>query len=400
MLTVISRQEALTLIKEKFSHLVPRCECVPLEETPGRILFEDVLSKESIPCFDRSTVDGYAVMAEDTFGSSQSIPAQLTLKGEIFMGEQSDEEIGFGECIKISTGGMLPKNADAVVMVEHTDTDFDGLCLCFKAVSKYENVTRMGDDVKAGDTVAEKGTVISPRHIGVLSSVGCAAVPCVKRPVVGIVSTGDEVVPIEEKLTPGKVRDINSHILSALVKQWGCYVKLYGIIPDQREMLEKTVSSAAEDCDVVLISGGSSAGAKDMTVKIIDSLGETYFHGLAMKPGKPTILGNINGKAVFGLPGHPVAAYFVATALVKPVCENLLGVTVEQKKIKTLLLSNISSNHGREEIVCVKLTESGAVPVYGKSGVVSQLCRSDGYVIIDRNLEGLKKGAQVEVILF
>lgn len=400
MLSVISRQEALDVVKERFSHLIAQTEYVALEESVGRVLAEDISSDENIPTFDRSTVDGYAVMAEDTFGSGESMPAQLTVAGEILMGEDTCLKLCEGQCIKISTGGMLPEGADAVVMVENTDTGFDGLCLCFKAVSKYENVTRLGDDVKKGSTVACKGTLISSRHIGVLSGIGCTLVPVMKRPVVGVISTGDEVVPIEEKLSPGKVRDINSHILASLVRQWGCEIKQYGIIPDNRQTITDTVKKAADCCDIVLISGGSSAGSKDMTVQIIDALGETYFHGLAMKPGKPTILGKVNGKAVFGLPGHPVAAYFVAVSLVKPLCENMLSVLIPQGRVKTVIQSNISSNHGREEMVCVKLCAEGAVPVYGKSGVVSQLSASDGYIIIERNLEGLKKGDEVEVILF
>ena len=400
MLTVISRQEALAIIKEKFSFLEPIKEYVPLDEAVGRILYEDVKSRENIPCFNRSTVDGYAVIAADTFGCSQSIPSELSVVGEILMGEQSDAAISEGECMKISTGGMLPKNADAVVMVENTDTSFEGICLIYKASSVYENVTKIGDDVKKDERVLQKGIGVSSRHIGVLSGIGTVQVPCVNRPVVGIISTGDEVVPAEKQLAPGKVRDINSHILSALMKELGCEVIQYGIVKDCRENLLETTKTAVKSCDIILLSGGSSAGNKDMTIQIIETLGEAYFHGIAMKPGKPTIFGKIDGKAVFGLPGHPAAAYFVALALVKPLCERLLGVKIPERKQSAVLESNISSNHGREEIVCVRFTETGVLPVYAKSGVVSQLSQSDGYIVIERNIEGLKKGDEVEVILF
>lgn len=400
MLKVVSTEKALEIIKESFSHLKTQAETVALGEGLGRTLSEDILSEENIPAFNRSTVDGFAVRAKDTYGSSESVPAQLEITGEILMGEKADADISEGECIRISTGGMLPENADSVVMVEHTDCTFPPVCLILKTVSPFENVTKKGDDTKEGDIVFPKGKVVSSREVGVLASLGKSSVPVSSKPRVGIISTGDEIVSINSDVPFGKIRDINTHILSSLVSELGCISTQYGIIRDSYDDIYNAVKKAVSENDIVLISGGSSAGARDMTAEIIGTLGELYLHGIAMKPGKPTILGKIDGKAVFGLPGHPAAAYFVTLRLVKPLIDSMLGRKEENKTVAGKLTQNISSNHGREELLCVKLTADGVTPVFGKSGIISLLSGSDGYIIIDRNREGLKQGDEVQVILW
>lgn len=400
MLKVVSTQKALEIIENRFSGFKAQSETVSLYDSVGRILFSDVLSRENIPAFDRSTVDGFAVKASDTFGSSESIPSQFNIIGEIPMGEKADAEIGEGECVKISTGGMLPKGADSVVMVEHTDTAFTDFCLVFKSVSPFENVTKKGDDIKENVLIFEKGRIITSREVGVLACLGISKVHVAKRPKVGIISTGDEIVPIDGETAFGKIRDINSHILSSLMKELGCDITQYGIVKDDYNEIDSAVKKAVCENDIVLISGGSSAGARDMTADIISSSGELYLHGIAMKPGKPTIVGKIDGKAVFGLPGHPTAAYFVALRLVKPLIDMMLCRNKTERIIKGKLMQNISSNHGREELVCVKINDNGIQPIFGKSGVVSLLSQSDGYVIIERNREGMKQGDEVQVILF
>lgn len=400
MLKVVSSGEALDIIKEKFFSAECEAEKVSLYASLGRVVAEDILSRENIPAFNRSTVDGYAVKASDTYGSGESIPAQLDIIGEILMGESADTTVRDGQCIKISTGGMLPEGADSVVMVEHTDNSFDSLCLIYKTVSPFENVTRKGDDIKKGDIVLKKGTLITSRETGVLASLGINEVSVTVKPRVGIISTGDEIVPLENKITLGKIRDINTHILSALMREKGCECTEYGIIKDKYEDICKAVVNAVSENDIVLISGGSSAGTRDMTADIIASLGEVYAHGIAIKPGKPTIIGKIDGKAVFGLPGHPAASYFVCLRFIVPLVDSLLYRKINERTVKANILQNISSNHGREEIVCVKLNDGGAEPVFGKSGVISLLSESDGYIIIDRNREGLRSGEKVEIHLF
>ncbi|MBR6567156.1 MAG: molybdopterin molybdenumtransferase MoeA [Clostridia bacterium] len=400
MLKVVSSEEAFEIINNNLDLYECNSERVSLYDSLGRVLSEDIISGESIPPFNRSTVDGYAVRSSDTYGCGESMPAQLDIIGEILMGENADKPIKDGQCIKISTGGMLPAGADSVVMVEHTDCSFDSLCLAYKAVSPFENVTRKGDDIKVGDTVLRKGTVITSREIGILASLGVSEVSACIKPRVGIISTGDEIVPIDGEASPGKIRDINSHILSALMREKGCECKQYGIVKDDYDEIYAAVVKAVEENDIVLISGGSSAGTRDMTAQIIGSLGEVYAHGIAVKPGKPTIIGKIDGKAVFGLPGHPAASYFVCLRFIVPLVKRLLGCIEDNIRVKSNILQNISSNHGREEIVCVRITDRGAEPVFGKSGVISLLSESDGYIIIDRNREGLKSGETVEIHLF
>lgn len=400
MLKVVSVQTALEIIKDNFSDISIPTETVSLEESLGRVLADDIISSENIPAFDRSTVDGYALIASDTYGSSESIPSQLDIVGEILMGQEATINIASGQCVKISTGGMLPVGADSVVMVENTDNSFGDMCLVYKSVSPNENVNRKGDDIKDGSPVFTKGRTITSREIGVLSALGISTVKVFSKPKVGIISTGDEIVPIDSQLSFGKIRDINSHILSCLMRENGCEATLYGIVKDEYNEIISAMKKAVSENNIVLISGGSSAGARDMTVDIISSLGEVYLHGIAMKPGKPTIVGKIDGKAVFGLPGHPTAGYFVTLRLVKSLVDMMLCRNDNIRKIKAKMLCNISSNHGREEILCIKLTEDGAKPLYGKSGVISLLSESDGYIIIDRNCEGLKAGDETEIFLF
>lgn len=400
MLKVVSVQTALEIIKESFSDIPVLKESVSLENALGRVISEDIISKESIPAFDRSTVDGYALKAADTYGSGESIPAQLDIIGEILMGEKAEGKIKEGQCIKISTGGMLPEGADSVVMAENTDNSFGDICLVYKSVSPFENVNRKGDDIKEESLVFSKGRKITSKEIGVLAALGINNIKAFRRPEVGIISTGDEIISVDAPLSFGKIRDINSHILSALMIENGCKCTSYGIVRDEYNEILSVMKKAVNENDIVLISGGSSAGARDMTVDIISKLGEVYLHGIAMKPGKPTIVGKIDGKAVFGLPGHPTAGYFVALRLVKTLVDMMLCRKDSTRKIKAKMLCSISSNHGREEILCVKLTDEGAMPVYGKSGVISLLAESDGYIIIDRNCEGLKENDEAEIYLF
>lgn len=398
MLNVITVEDAIRILKENFREY-GQSETVLLDEAYGRITAEDILSGEEVPSFSRSTMDGYALKAADTYGSGESMPAMLDIKGEILMGEPAEIALKSGECVKISTGGMLPDGANAVIPVENTDED-NGVCLAYKSVSPYENVTKTGDDIRTGECVVRKGTALYPAHIGLLASVGKAEIKVKKQPLVGIISTGNEIIEINEELTAGKIREVNSHQLSALCRSYGCKTKLYGTVKDEYGVILSAVEKAVHECDIVLISGGSSAGAKDMTVNVIEKIGTVFAHGLAMKPGKPTIIGKADGKAIFGLPGHPAACFFVTEIIVKQLINILLGRNEKVMTHKLEIAENISSNHGREEYICVKTDGETAVPVYGKSGLMSVLCEADGYIKIDRNCEGLKKGDTVGVYPF
>ena len=395
MLNVLNREEAVELIKENTAGLAAESEKVNIRDACGRVLACDVVSGENVPSFDRTTVDGYAVNAADTFGAGASIPAQLEIAGEILMGESADFSLIRGQCAKISTGGMLPKGADAAVMIEHTDSD-NGLCLIYKSVAPGENITKKGDDISAGETALKKGTLIKPSQIGVLAALGISEVQVYKKPVIAVISTGDEIVRDNPK--PGQIRDVNTFLLSAAIKQSGCEVIEYGAVADKREKIENAVKECVKTADAVIISGGSSAGARDMTVDIIDTLGKAYFHGIAMKPGKPTIFGIINDKPVFGLPGHPLAAYFVFRLIVTEYIRKLMNMPPEKPAGNGTLAENIPSNHGREEFLCVKMNENNEiVPLHTKSGIISVLSEATGFIRIPRNAEGINKGTVMEI---
>ncbi|MBQ7687946.1 MAG: molybdopterin molybdotransferase MoeA [Clostridia bacterium] len=400
MLHVVSLSKAFEIIDKNLHASDLPTENVPLALSAGRTLAEDITGRENVPAFDRSTMDGYAVRAEDTFGAGETLPAMLQIAGEVKMGEKTDLALLPGACVKIPTGGMLPAGANAVVPVEYTDETANGLLLCYRAVSPGENVTRAGDDVCVGQTVLPEGTQLSPANIGVLAAMGITLVPVYRRPAVGILSTGSELVPADMQPETGEVRDVNAPMLAALFENCGCVCTQYGIIPDDEALILQTLARAAKENDVVLLSGGSSAGEADKTAEVLSRLGTVYCHGIAVKPGKPTVLGRINNTAVFGLPGHPAACYFMASLLVKRHIEALLRLSRASRTAQAVLAEHVSSNHGREELLCVRLANAEAIPVYGKSGVISLLSAADGFILIPRDCEGLQRGASVEVRMF
>ena len=399
MLNVISLSRAMEIAAEDMNHTL-QAQTVPLEAAAGRILAADIRGKEDVPAFDRSTMDGFAVIAADTFGAGQAVPAMLDIVNEVRMGERADFAIAPGQCAKIPTGGMLPQGADAVIPVEYTDTEAGNLLLCYQAVSPLQNVTRRGDDVAKGQTVLQKGARLSPANIGVLAAMGQTRIKVYKKPRVGVISTGNELVDAAKTPLIGEIRDVNSHLLAAQVAAWGCEGRSYGIIPDEKEALEAALKQACAENDAVLLSGGSSAGEADKTAEIIGELGAVFCHGIAVKPGKPTVLGRIGETAVFGLPGHPAACFFMAALLGKRHIAALTGAKSTDRAVGAVLSEHVSSNHGREELLCVRLESGKAIPVYGKSGVISLLSAADGYLVIPREAEGIREGSRVDVILF
>ncbi|MBQ7639153.1 MAG: molybdopterin molybdenumtransferase MoeA [Clostridia bacterium] len=398
MLNVISLAKAKD-ISAALAKQTLHSEVLPLNAITGRVAAEDIYSPGSVPAFSRSTMDGYAVFAADTFGAGETCPCELTVAGEVKMGEKTETVVVQGTCVKIPTGGMLPEGADAVVPVEYADSEF-GSCLFYKGVSPFENVTRAGDDVKENELLLPAGTLITSAKTGVLAAAGVEKCSVLRRPRAGIISTGNEIVPVGESPAPGKVRDVNSHLLSSVCEGFGFVSRFYGIVPDAEEALKNALSAACAENDMVLLSGGSSAGERDLTAKILSELGSVAAHGIAVKPGKPTVIGSVNSVPVFGLPGHPAACYFVADTVVRACAERIAGAVLPRRTVCARLGENVSSNHGREEFVCVALEKGLAVPVYAKSGVVSQLSRSDGYFIVPRNSEGLRQGELIDVYLF
>ena len=402
MLSVKTPEEVLALIEEEFAPLPGRGETVPLSAAIGRVLAEDVTAGEYVPAFDRSTVDGYAVRARDTFGCSDSIPAILSQTGQVLMGQGADKPLEPDCCIAVPTGGAVPEGADSVVMIEYTEDYGDGSIGIAKAAAPGQNMIFKGDDVYPGKPVLEQGRLLTDRDIGALAAIGCVQVPVVKKPRVGILSTGDELVPPEQQPGPGQIRDVNGPMLQALFAAAGAEVDYYGILKDEEKQLKAAVKSAENTCDLVVISGGSSVGVKDATCRIIESLGTLLLHGIAMKPGKPTILGKCGGKPIVGLPGHPVAAYFVTKLFVLPLLSRLMGQKVQTFTVTARLSESLSANHGRAQYQCVKLRRTGdfltAYPIRSKSGLITTLAGADGFFCIGRDCEGLPEGAEIQVI--
>ncbi|MEI8331191.1 MAG: gephyrin-like molybdotransferase Glp [Methanomicrobiales archaeon] len=378
-----------------------KTETIPLDSAGGRILAAAVMADTDIPGFDRSVVDGYAVRAADTAGAGDAHPTLLQCAGRIAMGRPDPAtEVGPGTCTYIPTGGVLPTGADAVVMVEYTEEAGDTI-MVKKAVSHGENILLHGEDFKQSEIVFPEGRRISPQDAGVLAACGCAVVAVAKKPVVGIISTGNELVPVTVVPGLGQVRDANAPMLAAYIAEYGCIPRHYGFTLDEREAFEAILLRAVPECDVVLLSGGSSKDDQDMTAAVIASLGEVLVHGIAIAPGKPTIIGQIRGKPVFGLPGHPASAFIVLLAIVRPLLDRMLGITVPlQRTEKATLAMNIPSQQGREEYVRVRLENGIVTPLFGKSGLLNTLVRSNGLVRIPAGSEGFEQGSTVEVILW
>ena len=400
MLHVKTPEEVLALIESEFVP-VAETELGSLGTAMGRILAEDIAATEYVPDFDRSTVDGYAVRARDTFGCSDAIPAILPVQGEVFMGEGAEFALNPEECVAVPTGGAVPKGADSVVMIEFTEDYGDGTIGVGKAVAPGQNMIFRGDDVFPGKVILKKGRVLSSQDIGALAAIGRVQVPVVKKLTVGVISTGDELVPPEVTPAPGQVRDVNSPMLEAMLGAFGVNVVNYGIVIDNEAQLREMVEKAVAECDTVLLSGGSSVGVKDAACRIIESMGSLLLHGIAIKPGKPTILGKTGRKALVGLPGHPVAAYFITRLFVLPLLSRLMDKKQESYTVTAKVTENIGANHGRAQYQCCRLErkdgELFASPIRGKSGLITTLAGADGYFCIDRDCEGLPKFAEIQV---
>ncbi len=373
----------------------------------GRVTAEPVVASYPLPSFTRSAMDGYAVRAADTFGASDSLPAYLRLVGEAPMGALTELTLRPGECALIHTGGMLPDQADAVVMVEHTQSAHTGEIEISHAVAVDENVICKGEDVAEGEQVIGPGVRLRPQEIGGLMALGITRLRVFRRLRVALISSGDEVIPPAQELLPGQVRDVNSYSLGALVAQNGAIPVEYGIVPDRAEALRSTAKRALSECDLVLITAGSSASARDLTSQVISELGKpgVLVHGVSVRPGKPTILAVCDGKAVVGLPGNPVSAMVIAMLLLAPVLQKLSGVSVGRPAgtVTAQLSLNLASQAGREDWVPVRLSRTAAGyqadPVFGKSNLIFTLVRADGLVRIPAAANGLSAGEMVEVRL-
>jgi len=402
-----SLDEALDIVRGKF-HPLEEAELVPTGEARGRVLAAPIHSPLDLPGFPRATMDGYAVRARDTFGASEGDPRKLRLAGEVRIGQPPDiyPSLAPGEARAIPTGGALPPGADAVVPVEDTELLDPETVLVFSPVAPGTNVMAPDEDLQAGQKLFEKGHRLRPQDLGALLGVGITQVSVMRRVRVGIISTGEELVPPEEEPGPGRIRDINSYTLKAQLEEAGAVPKLYGIVPDEADALLAKTRAALVENDVVLLSGGSSVGTRDLTMAVLAELGEVLVHGLRIKPGKPTILGSSDGKAIVGLPGNPVSAMVACEALVIPLLQRLLGERERPRRPIVLaeMAKHVPSAKGRLDFVRVKLVSGDgcliAEPILAQSGAISSLAEADGLVTIPAESEGLEQGERVMVELW
>lgn len=400
-------------------------ESVPLRDAVHRYLAEEIRSDTDIPQFTRSVVDGYAVVAKDTFGTGESAPVFLDVVGAVEMGKACSIRLKPGQAVYVPTGGMLPADSDAVVMIEYVESLDESTIAVYKSVAPNSGLMNQGDDFRKGQLLFRRGHRITVKDIGMLAAIGKDHVTVFKRPRVSILSTGDEIIDITEIPKPGEVRDINSYTIAAFAEATGAMIGFIEKVPDVDHQLRSALEAALTESDIVLLSGGSSAGNKDMTAEIIDSIGKpgVITHGIAMKPGKPTIIGIIEteandvfmrNKLVVGLPGHPMAAIVAYDVIVNDFMRKYCFHNEEEPiRLTARITENIHAGEGRETYQLVSLNRSDsenqngkdlvpewiAEPIHAKSGSISQLMMADGYVKISSLSEGVKVNSRVEVTL-
>lgn len=401
---LIGADEARAIFDETF-RLPEQRERIPTAAALGRVLAEALVSPEDLPPFRRSLMDGYAVRAADTTGAAPEAPRWLSVMADVAMGATAERPIGPGQAARVPTGGMLPEGADAVVIVEQTREE-GGRVAVLAPITPGRHLIERGEDIRQGDGLLDAGHRLRPQDLGALLGLGLQEVVVYPRPRVGILSTGDEVVPAEQRPRPGQIRDINSYALAALVTQIGALPHCCGIIPDELEVLAAAAARALAECDVLILNGGSSVGARDHVAPVIDRLGEpgVLVHGINIRPGKPTVLAVCHGKPVFGLPGQPVSALNTFQLFVAPVLRRMLRLPDDTPRVTARLAAPLHSADGREDHVRVRLETRPdglwVTPIPGVSAMISTMVHADGITIVPAGSPGLSAGEPVEVRLF
>ncbi|MDY6965279.1 MAG: molybdopterin biosynthesis protein [Halobacteriota archaeon] len=403
-LDVKSLEEARKIVDS--IDLTPGREDVGLGEALGRIASIDLISPIDVPPFDRASMDGYAVIAKDTFYADDQSPIRLKLNGEIRAGEKSDLAVQSGHCVGIATGAPIPSGANAVVMVEYTGISGDEIEI-FRPVAPAENIMAAGSDIMRGETIIRRGTRLTPRETGVLAASGLKRVSVFRRPKVAIISTGNEVIEPGEKLEFAKIYDVNARAIADFIIELGGEPTYTGIVNDDfDEIYRKLDESLSEGYDIILTSGGTSAGVGDILYKIVGELGEILVHGVAIKPGKPVLIGVCKGKPVFGLPGYPTSAIVVFNTFVAPMIRKMQGLSStgeDRRKVCAKTAIKLFSARGRYEYLLVNvipLDDSFACyPILTGSGAITTLSNADGYVKVPENVETVAEGEIVEVEL-
>lgn len=406
LLKVVDIEEAQKVLFECLENFPSNIVKTPPSDSLGFTVAEDLYVNENIPSFRRSTVDGYAVVSADVAAAGESIPVFLEVVGSVHMGKAPREDVSPGKCVYVPTGGAIPDGADAMVMIEYTEKIGKSRVSISESVAKGRGVIKIGEDVEAGTLVVNKGTLITPQIIGVLCASGINEVPIYKPLKIAIISTGDEIVPVDEEPDIGQIRDVNTYSISAQAKKNGYEVVSSRVLKDERDLILNTVKSLKEEADIICISGGSSQGEKDYTASIINEVGDpgTIIHGVAVKPGKPTIIGyDRDSKTIMaGLPGHPVSAFIIFELLFSSLIRKYTSSQLSRPYYGKIS-QNLPGSPGRTTCVPVRLIDEGdgyiVEPVFGKSGLISTLSRADGYVVIGKNKEGLSEGELVSVYI-
>ncbi len=402
--------EALRILLGHLESIGTATECIPLTEAFDRVLAEPILSPEDLPAQARSTMDGYAAQAADTFGASESMPCYLNITGEVQMGFAPEGEVKKGCCYKIPTGGLLPEGADSVVMLEHSIPVDETMIEIIKGVGPGTNLIQRGEDIAKDKQALREGHLLRPQDIGLLAGLGIAEVKVRKKVRVGILSTGDEIIAHTKIPKPGQIRNINSLALAGQVLRAGGIFNDYGIVSDQKEIFLPAIKKAVDENDLVLFSGGSSVGVRDLGEQVIEALGPpgVLVHGVTLKPGKPVLIGLSGSTPIFGLPGHPVSAMVCFDFFVQPAIRKLVGCrnsrNIPTPYVMASLARNINSAPGRRDVVRAQLKKEGdswiATPVLGKSGSISTLAGSDGYFLIDEDSQGVTENSVIKVYLY
>ncbi len=378
-------------------------ETLNIDDASGRVLAEDIVAALSIPPFDRAAMDGYAVKAKDTFNSGQFNPKVLELAGELHAGETPKKRVNSGQCIQIATGAMMPRGADAVVMVEDTEAE-NSRVKVFKAVYPKANVGQRGEDIREGESVLRRGSVLDAGKIGVLASQGVNQAKVYEKPKVAVLPTGEEIGEVGQALRRGQVYDINSHTIASVVKANGGVPTRFGVAGDELEELKSTIAAALKS-DLVVISGGSSVGERDLLIDVLQDWGEVLFHGIQIKPGKPTIFAILpvegQGKPLFGMPGYPTACLINTYLFLLPAVRKMARLPPRTgESVEARLSRRVPGSVGRRQFLTVKIEGSEAVPVFKESGAITSIAEADGYIEIAENIDLLEKGEPVTVTLF
>lgn len=407
---LISVAEAQAVLAQHLSTNKIPSKKVALLNGLGHVLAQPIFSSEDLPAHARSTMDGYAVKAMDTFGASESMPAYLEITGEVLMGQMPDSVVSKGCCHKIPTGGLLPPGADSVVMLEHTIGIDETMVELIKGVGVGTNLIQKGDDIQKGAQAFAKGHRIRPQDIGLLAGLGIEEIEIIKPLRIGIVSTGDEIIDFRKSPLPGQVRNINTPALGAMVKSLGHEFIDYGIVSDSREVFLSLMQKAVEQTDIVIFSGGSSVGIRDLGEQVVKELGPpgVLVHGVTLKPGKPILIGMSGSTPLFGLPGHPASAMVCFDLFVQPAISMLQGQYNKDEYsrpcIRARLNQNLNSAPGRLDVIRVRIMKQGdqniAEPIFGKSGSISTLSRAQGFFFITEDSQGLSENSEVEVFLY